>query len=125
MPTVAIVYHSGFGHTKLMAESVRAGASEVEHTHTLLLTTDEASARIDELDGADAILFGCPTYMGSMSAELKRFLEVASGKWSAQAWKDKVAGPFTNSGSFAGDKLNRRVGLVINARQPGMIPVPT
>jgi NAD(P)H dehydrogenase (quinone) len=39
------------------------------------------------------------------------------------AWKDKIAGAFTNSSSFSGDKLNTLVGLVINAMQHGMIYV--
>jgi NAD(P)H dehydrogenase (quinone) len=41
------------------------------------------------------------------------------------SWKDKVAGAFTNSSSFSGDKLNTLIGLVINAMQHGMIYVGT
>jgi len=78
---------------------------------------------MDEFDSADAIIFGCPTYMGSMAAEMKRFLEAAVKRWFAQAWKDKIAGEFTNSSSFSGDKLNTLTGLVINAMQHGMIYV--
>ena len=40
MTTVAIVYHSGFGHTKLQAEAVRDGAAQVEGVEALLLTSD-------------------------------------------------------------------------------------
>ena len=121
MTTVAIVYHSGFGHTKLQAEAVTRGAASVAGTEVLLLTTEEASSDIDRLDNADAIIFGSPTYMGSMSAEMKKFLEAGAAKWFTQAWKDKVAGAFTNSSSFSGDKLNTLVGLMINAMQQGMI----
>jgi len=121
MTSVAIVYHSGFGHTKLQAEAVERGATSVEGVQTLLLTAEEASADIDRLDSADAIIFGSPTYMGSMSAEMKKFLEAGAAKWFTQAWKDKVAGAFTNSSSFSGDKLNTLVGLMINAMQQGMI----
>ena len=60
-----------------------------------------------------------------MSASMKQFLEVAAKKWFTLAWKDKVAGAFTNSSSFSGDKLNTLVGLVINAMQHGMIYVGT
>jgi len=35
--------------------------------------------------------------------------------------EDKIAGAFTNSSSFSGDKLNTLVGLVINTMQHGMI----
>jgi NAD(P)H dehydrogenase (quinone) len=59
--------------------------------------------------------------MGSMSAGMKVFIEAAARKWFTLAWKDKVAGAFTNSSSFSGDKVNTLVGLVINAMQHGMI----
>jgi NAD(P)H dehydrogenase (quinone) len=125
MTRVVVVYHSGFGHTKRQAEAVHKGAAAVAGTEAVLLTTAEAEAELDSLDHADAILFGCPTYMGSMSAEMKRFLEVAAKKWLAQAWKDKLAGGFTNSSGFSGDKLNTLVGLCVNAAQHGMIWVGT
>jgi NAD(P)H dehydrogenase (quinone) len=121
MARVAIVYHSGFGHTKLQAEAVHRGAAAIAGSGAVLMTTQEAIERLDELDGADAIIFGCPTYMGNMSAEMKKFIEAAVKKWFTLAWKDKIAGAFTNSSSFSGDKLNTLVGLLINAMQHGMI----
>jgi len=69
MAIVYTVYHSGFGHTKLQAEAVHRGAGLVAGIQANLRTTEEASANLDELDAADAIIFGCPTYMGNMSAE--------------------------------------------------------
>ena len=121
MTKVAIVYHSGFGHTKLQAEAVHRGAAGIDGVEALLLTAQEAGEDLDRLDDADAIIFGSPTYMGSMSAEMKKFLEAAAKKWFTLAWKDKVAGAFTNSSSFSGDKMNTLVGLMINAMQHGML----
>jgi NAD(P)H dehydrogenase (quinone) len=123
MTKIAIIYHSTYGHTKLQAEAVFRGAKSVSAVSAELFTVEEAAARIDELDTAAAIIFGCPTYMGSMSAGMKTFVEVAAKKWFVSAWKDKVAGAFTNSSSFSGDKLNTLLGLVINAMQHGMIYV--
>ncbi len=123
MSKIAIIYHSTYGHTKLQAEAVLRGAQSVPNSTAQLYTAEDAAARLDELDGADAIIFGCPTYMGSMSAGMKTFIEVAAKKWFTRAWKDKVAGAFTNSTSFSGDKLNTLFGLVINAMQHGMIYV--
>ena len=123
MIKVAIVYHSTYGHTKLQAEAVLRGVKSVPNVQVQLYTADEATLRINELDSADAIIFGCPTYMGSMSAGMKAFIEVAAKKWFTFAWKDKIAGAFTNSSSFSGDKLNTLIGLVINAMQHGMIYV--
>jgi len=121
MSKIAIVYHSIYGHTKLQAEAVLRGVRGVPSIDAQLYTAEEAAARMDELDAADAIIFGCPTYMGSMSAGMKAFIEAAAKKWFVLAWKNKVAGAFTNSSSFSGDKLNTLVGLVINAMQHGMI----
>jgi NAD(P)H dehydrogenase (quinone) len=86
-----------------------------------LLTVEQATARLNELDDEDAIIFGCPTYMGNMSAGMKTFIEVAAKKWFTLTWKNKIAGAFTNSSSFSGDKLNTLQGLFINAMQHGMI----
>ena len=121
MAKIVIVYHSIYGHTKLQAEAVARGVQSAPSTTCQIYTADEAGGRLDELDDADAIIFGCPTYMGSMSAGMKAFVEAAAKKWFTLAWKDKIAGAFTNSSSFSGDKLNTLLGLVINAMQHGMI----
>jgi NAD(P)H dehydrogenase (quinone) len=123
MANVFVVYHSKYGHTKLQAEAVHRGAAGVNGVKATILTTVEAAAKLDDLDAADAIIFGCPTFMGSMSADMKLFLEVAAKKWFTLAWKDKIAGAFTNSSGFSGDKLNTLMGLAINAMQHGMIYV--
>jgi NAD(P)H dehydrogenase (quinone) len=123
MTKVAVVYHSIYGHTKLQAEAVLRGVQSIPNVAATLYTAEDAAAKLDELDQADAIIFGCPTYMGNMSAGMKSFVEAAAKKWFTLAWKDKIAGAFTNSSSFSGDKLNTLVGLVINAMQHGMIYV--
>jgi NAD(P)H dehydrogenase (quinone) len=121
MIQVTIVYHSQGGHTKAQAEAVRRGAASVEGTEVLFLAAEEASERLELLDASDAIIFGCPTYMGNVSAGMKAFQEKAVGRWFTQAWQNKIAGAFTNSTNFSGDKLNTLMGLMINAMQQGMI----
>jgi NAD(P)H dehydrogenase (quinone) len=125
MSKLMVVYHSTYGHTKLQAEAVQKGASSVEGIEAEIMTATEAIEKIDDLDGADAIIFGTATYMGNIAAEMKRFLEASVKKWFAAAWKDKVAGGFTNSSNFSGDKLNTLQGLVVFAMQHGMIWVGT
>ncbi|MGF1450961.1 MAG: flavodoxin family protein [Opitutales bacterium] len=125
MTRVITVYHSGYGHTKLQAEYVHAGAASCEGVEAILMTAEEGIANLDAFDSADAIIFGCPTYMGNISAKMKEFIEAAAKKWFSLAWKDKVAGGFTSSSGFSGDKLNTLVGLMINAMQHGMIWVST
>ncbi len=117
---VAVVYFSKYGHTKLQAEAVADGATGTG-AQVLLLAAPEAIARLDELDGFDAIVFGTATYMGNISAGFKEFMEVSVKKWFSRSWQDKVAGGFTNSSNFSGDKSNTLAGLVTFAMQHGMI----
>lgn len=125
MSKIAIIYHSTYGHTKLQAEAVHRGAAGVKGIDADIMTAEEATERIDELDNADAIIFGTATYMGNISAGLKSFMEASVKKWFASAWKDKIAGGFSNSSSFSGDKLNTLQGIVTFAMQHGMIWVGT
>jgi NAD(P)H dehydrogenase (quinone) len=121
---VCVVYHSGYGHTKKQAESVAEGAGSVSGVECQLISaTDisEGSKHWDELDAADAIIFGSPTYMGSVSAEMKKFMEATSGRWMEMKWADKLAAGFTNSASRFGDKQNTLFSFVTLAAQHGMV----
>lgn len=118
---VAIVYHSGNGHTQHQAEAVARGAQAVAHTDVTLITSEQAILNMSALNEADAIIFGCPTYMGGASAQFKTFIDAASKIWFKQGWKDKLAAGFTNSGSPSGDKLHTLESLFINAMQHSMI----
>ncbi|MBP2055105.1 multimeric flavodoxin WrbA [Streptomyces griseochromogenes] len=68
----------------------------------------------------DAIVLGCPTLMGSVSAVFKAFMEAAFTPFTTQAWKDKPAGGFTMSASQSGDKLVVLEQLAVFAAQMGM-----
>jgi len=118
---IAVIYHSKYGHTKAQAEAVYAGVAAVEGVEARLLTTEEAIAAIDSLDSCQAMIFGSPTYMGNMSADMKKFIEASVTKWGKRTWQDKIAGGFTNSANFFGDKFNALVGLMTFAMQQGMI----
>jgi 3-oxoacyl-[acyl-carrier protein] reductase len=59
------------------------------------------------------------TYMGSVSAKMKGFMEATSKHWLELKWRDKVAGGFTNSAAQSGDKLDTVIDLVIFAMPHG------
>jgi NAD(P)H dehydrogenase (quinone) len=126
---IAIVYHSGYGHTGVVAEHVLKGADGVDGVEAKLYKADDLgdpeSGPWDELAGADAIVFGAPTYMGSLSAPMKAFMDASSKAWFSHNWKDKIAAGFTNSASMSGDKLNSLVQLAVLAGQHGMVWVGT
>lgn len=119
---IAIVYHSGYGHTARQAAAVGEGVRQVAGAEPLLLTVEEAQGRWNELAAAEAIVFGAPTYMAGPSAAFKAFEEATSRAVMAQgfAWQDKIAAGFTNSGARAGDKLATLVQLALFAAQHGM-----
>jgi multimeric flavodoxin WrbA len=121
MTKIAIVFHSGFGHTKVMAERVKAGAELVPGTQVRLYPVEEIDAHWMDLEGADAIIFGSPTYMGNVSGPFKTFMDASSKPWLERKWLDKLATGFTISGTPSGDKLNTLQSLMIFAMQHGMI----
>lgn len=130
MTTVAVVYHSATGHTRLLAEAVRDGAASVAGTRVHLVAIEGGDivegryrneAVLADLDAADAILFGCPTHMGSVSAEMKAFLDATVSRWATRAWVDKAAAGFTVSGTPSGDKLQALQAILVCAMQLGMI----
>ena len=121
MTRIAIVFHSGYGHTKVVAESVKAGAETIPGAKALLIPVEEIDAHWTDLEAADAIVFGSPTYMGNVSGPFKTFMDASSKPWFERKWKDKLAAGFTISGSPSGDKLNTLQSLMIFAMQHGMI----
>ena len=102
MAKVAVVFHSGYGHTQRLAQSVAQGAG----AELLSIDADGnlSDAAWDTLAAADAIIFGSPTYMGMVSWQFKKFADASSKPWYTLAWKDKIFGGFTNSAGINGDK---------------------
>jgi NAD(P)H dehydrogenase (quinone) len=123
MAKVAVVFHSGYGHTRRMAEQVAQGAQAE-------LVAIDAEGNLTEaqwatLNAADAIIFGSPTYMGSVSWQFKKFADASSKAWFTQAWKDKLFGGFTNSANVNGDKHSTLHYFMTLAMQHGGLWVGT
>ena len=125
MLKLVVVYHSGYGHTHEQAKAVAHGAERVAGTHVELIRVENAAQDfgpvLETLDAADAIIFGAPTYMGSVSAPFKALMDASSKSWAAGKWKDKLAAAFTNSAAHSGDKLASLIQLSVFAAQHGMI----
>lgn len=121
--SIVIVYHSGYGHTTKIAEAV------AETSGARLLAIDAEGQLSDEswaaLDAADVIVFGSPTYMGSVSWQFKKFADASSKIWFRQGWKNKLAAGFTNSASMNGDKLSTLHYFFTLSQQHGMLWVGT
>lgn len=114
MTTLAIISHSGFGHTARTAQAIASGAASIDgidvESHTI--TADQIDAEkgwmdattLDSLTAADGIVFGASTYMGMVSWQFKAFAYATAQFWMTNGWQDKIAGGFTASSFASGDK---------------------
>jgi NAD(P)H dehydrogenase (quinone) len=119
MTQIAVLYHSGYGHTQRVAQYVAEGAG----AELIAIDADGNIGDADwaALDAADAIIFGSPTYMGMASWQFKKIADASSKRWFSSAWKDKIAAGFTISASPSGDKLSTIQYFITLSMQHGMI----
>lgn len=98
---IAIVYHSETGNTRGMAELVEEGCQQVPGVEARCMSIDEVdSAYVEE---ARAVIFGSPTYEGTCSWQMKKYLDTGpsglagklGGVFVSQNW------PGGGGGSFA------------------------
>ena len=119
MSNIVIVFHSGYGHTARVAQAV------AESSGGALLAIDAEgnlpAGGWEQLAAAPVVVFGSPTYMGSVSWQFKKFADASSKPWFAQAWKDKIAAGFTNSATMNGDKHSTLHYLFTLSQQHGML----
>lgn len=121
---IQIIFHSLHGHVYRLAEAVAEGAGEVEGANVELFQVNETlPAEVLEKMGAvdtkkqfehipvadpkrmadaDAIILGSPTRYGSVTAQMRAFLDNTGGLWSAGALIGKVGSAFTSTASQHG-----------------------
>lgn len=115
MTTVSVIYHSGFGNTKKVAQRVQQGAASVNGVEAQRFAIEanqltpeghwQDEAVLQRLSESDAIIFGSTTYMGMVSGLFKCFADATAPYWLTMTWKDKLAGGFTSSSHPSGDKV--------------------
>ncbi|TCJ18444.1 NAD(P)H:quinone oxidoreductase [Rubrobacter taiwanensis] len=116
---VAVIYYSATGNVYRLARAVEEGAKSVGaevrfrrvrelapeeaiksnrdwHDH-YLRTREVPEAGLEDLEWADAVIFGTPTRFGNVSAQLKQFLDTTGPLWAEGKLVDKVAGGFTSA----------------------------
>src|SRR3989337_4482416 len=97
MAKILIVYDSKTGHTEKMALAVAKGTKQVKGVDVEVKKVEHAD--IEDLEKADGIILGSPTYYGQMSAKLKKFID-KSVKLHGKL-EGKVGAAFTSSGGIA------------------------
>lgn len=130
MSRIAVIYHSPGGTTRALAEAACAGAESVPETDAFKVEICGRaivegryidSSVLAQLDTCDALIFASPTFMGSVSAQFKAFMDGTSERYSERRWRDKLAAGITIGSSASGDQLHTIQTLQIFASQHGML----
>ncbi|TXD97735.1 flavodoxin family protein [Psychrobacter frigidicola] len=117
--SIAVIYHSNYGHTKRVAEAVVIGAQQ-QLPAEQVKAVDIHDVDWDFVDQADLLIFGSAVYMGSAPAAFKTFMDETSKRWYHRKWEGKWAAGFANSGGLSGDKLAVLQQICLFAMQHGM-----
>lgn len=98
MATLAIIYGTGFGNTGIMAKAIEEGARK-EGIEVTIKKVEEASP--GDVEKADAIAIGSPTYKGAAMPTVIKFVE-SLAKLNLQGKVGTAFGSYGWSGEAAG-----------------------
>ena len=90
-----VVYDSETGNTEKMAMAISQG---MERGELKVKVKRAENASLSDLTDADAIVLGSPTYFGTMSGNMKKFIDESVGLYQIGELKDKVGAVFTSHG---------------------------
>ncbi|MEU5380008.1 NAD(P)H:quinone oxidoreductase [Streptomyces sp. NPDC059717] len=121
---VAVIYYSATGSVRKLAEAVAEGAAkdgaEVRLRKVAELAPEAAinsnptwaenhrdsehiaEATLDDLEWADAVVFGSPTRFGLPAAQLKQFLDLTGPLWAQGKLANKVYSSFASAANVHG-----------------------
>lgn len=142
---VLIVYYSMYGHINRMAEAIAEGAKTVKGAEVVLRRVPETLpqevlvkmgaveaqkkfenvpvAAVDDLESADAVIFGTPTRFGNMCGQMRQFLDATGGLWAKGALVGKVGSVFTSSGTQHGGQESTLLSFHITLLHHGFVVV--
>lgn len=145
-PNVAVIYYSSTGTIHQLAETVAVGATEAGADVRLLRVAEIAPKEViagvqpwaehaastehipvattDDLEWADAVVFGTPTRFGNVASQLKQFLDTLGGMWARGLLADKVYSGFTSTSQLHGGQESTLLALYNSIYHFGGFIVP-
>jgi NAD(P)H dehydrogenase (quinone) len=145
MCKVLIVYYSMYGHVYRMAEAMAEGVREVDGCDAVIKRVPETLsdevlgmmgaveaqkgmahipvATVNDLAGADAIIFGTPTRFGNMCGQMRQFLDATGGLWMKGALVGKVGSVFVSSATQHGGQESTILSFHTTLLHQGMVVV--
>jgi NAD(P)H dehydrogenase (quinone) len=140
-----IVYYSMYGHIHRMADAIAEGAREIAGAEVKLRRVPETLSQevltkmgaidaqktmsnvpictVDELESADAIMFGTPTRFGNMCGQMRQFLDATGELWAKGSLVGKVGSVFTSSATQHGGQESTILSFHITLLHQGFIVV--
>jgi NAD(P)H dehydrogenase (quinone) len=146
-PKVLIAFYSRNSSTELLARAVAEGATKegaevrlrrarefvgpdvMRQAPGWLENANAMNARYEapteaDADWADAIVFGTPTRFGSISAELKAYVDGLGGLWFKGKLNGKVGSVFASTSSKHGGNESTLLSIYTPMAHLGLIIVP-
>ncbi|WP_053763568.1 NAD(P)H:quinone oxidoreductase [Streptomyces sp. AS58] len=142
---LAVVYYSSTGTIATIAQEIAQAAEKAGAEVRLLkaaelapqaaidsnpawaanaaATADVAVATPEDLDWADAVIFGSPTRFGNIAAQLKQFIDTLGGLWAQGKLADKVYSGFTSTATTHGGQESTLLALYNSVHHFGGILV--
>ncbi len=140
-----VVFYSMYGHIYKMAEAVAEGVKEVKGAEVELRRVPETLptevlqkmgavepqkafahvpiCKVEELEKADAIIFGSPTRFGNMCGQMRQFLDATGQLWAKGALVGKVGSVFTSSNTQHGGQESTILSFHNTLFHQGMVVV--
>lgn len=140
MTRVLVLYYSSYGHVETMANAVADGVRAAGATvdiRRVAETVPEQLARashykldqpaplasVDELEGYDAIIVGCPTRYGRMPAQMANFLDQTGSLWARGALNGKIGAAFTSTATQHGGQEMTLFSVIATLMHLGLVIV--
>jgi NAD(P)H dehydrogenase (quinone) len=140
MTRVLVLYYSSYGHVETMAnaeaEGARAGGADVVVKRVPELVPIDVARRsgfkldqpatiatVDELPDYDAIVFGSPTRFGSVTSQMRNFLDQAGGLWAQGKLVGKIGSAFTSTATQHGGQESTILTFIPTLMHFGMVVV--
>ena len=142
---VLIAYYSLYGHVAAMAQAVAEGVHQVPGMTATLRRVpetlpDEVIAKmggteaqkaqshvpvctLEELEAADAIVFGTPTRFGNMCGQLRQFLDATGSIWQRGGLVGKPGGVFCSTATQHGGQETTLMASIQTLLHHGMVVV--
>ncbi len=142
---ILVVFYSLYGHVYKMAEAVALGAREIAGAEVDLRRVPETLPKevlekmgaveaqkvfahipvcsVEELAGADAIIFGTPTRFGNMCGQMRQFLDATGQLWAKGVLVGKVGSVFASTATQHGGQESTILSFQTTLFHHGMVIV--